>query len=77
VNELERMWKEAAVNKFKLLSSRLPGGTERTTEDLTEDIRFPGPGLNTGNPEYAAGDLTSQIQRSALFVQLACTNTGE
>jgi hypothetical protein len=27
-NELERMWKEAIVAKFKVLSRHLPGGTE-------------------------------------------------
>jgi hypothetical protein len=27
-NELERMWKEAVISKFKVLSLHLPGGTK-------------------------------------------------
>jgi hypothetical protein len=31
-DELEWMWKEAVVTKFKVLSQYLPGGTEETHE---------------------------------------------
>jgi hypothetical protein len=32
VNELERMWKEAVMVKFKVLYQHLPGGTEENQE---------------------------------------------
>jgi hypothetical protein len=31
-DELERIWKEAAVAKVKVLSQHLPGGTEESHE---------------------------------------------
>jgi hypothetical protein len=34
INKLERIWKEAAMAKFKVLSWHLPGGTEENHEKL-------------------------------------------
>jgi hypothetical protein len=31
-NELERIWKEAVVASYKVLSQHLPGGTEKIHE---------------------------------------------
>jgi hypothetical protein len=31
-NELERIWKEAAIIKFEILPRHLPGGTEESHE---------------------------------------------
>jgi hypothetical protein len=33
-NEFERIWKEAVVAKFKVISGRSPGGTEESHEQL-------------------------------------------
>jgi hypothetical protein len=40
--ELERMWKEAIVGWFEVPSQRLSGGTEKTHEELNNDILYPG-----------------------------------
>jgi hypothetical protein len=34
-NELERMWKEAVMTYFKVLSQKMPGGTEGNHENLS------------------------------------------
>jgi hypothetical protein len=36
-DELERMWKEAVVAYFKVLSRHSPGGTEENTKTLSQD----------------------------------------
>jgi hypothetical protein len=33
-NELDRIWKEAVVGKFSVLSRNLPGETEKNLENL-------------------------------------------
>jgi hypothetical protein len=33
-NEIERMWKEAVVACFKVISQYLPGGTEENHENI-------------------------------------------
>jgi hypothetical protein len=33
IDELERMWKEAVVAKFKILSRNLPGVTDENNEN--------------------------------------------
>jgi hypothetical protein len=38
-------------HNFKVLSQHLPGGTEKTTKDLSQDNRFLSQDLNLG-PEY-------------------------
>jgi hypothetical protein len=57
-NELERMWKEAVVAQFKVLSRHLP----RTKEnyEIPQDSRCLGRYLNPGPPEYEAGVLTTR-----------------
>jgi hypothetical protein len=35
-NELERVWKEVVVAKFKILFQHLPGGTEENHEKLKD-----------------------------------------
>jgi hypothetical protein len=44
-NELERIWKEAVIACFKVLSMHLPGGTERKhkkpqSEELVSQPRY-------------------------------------
>jgi hypothetical protein len=55
----------------KLLSSNLgyyPGtclqGLRKTTDNLSQDSRFPGRDLNLEPPEYEAGVLTTRPRRS-------------
>jgi hypothetical protein len=38
INELERIWKEAVMVQFKVLSWHLPGGIEETHEK--KSVRF-------------------------------------
>jgi hypothetical protein len=54
-DELERIWKEAVVAWFKLLSLHLPGGTEEHNANSCHDSRSPGRDLNLRSPEYEAG----------------------
>jgi surfactin synthase thioesterase subunit len=57
-DELERMWKEAVMAEFKVLSWNLPGRTEenheKTSVRITSLVRY----LNHGPSEYEAGVLT-------------------
>jgi hypothetical protein len=62
-DELERMWKEAPVAKFKMLSQHLLGGTEENHENLNQDSQSPGRDLNPGPPEYEAEMLTTRPLR--------------
>jgi hypothetical protein len=57
---LERIWKEAAVAKFKALSRHLTGGTEEKHKNLSLDSQSPGRDFNPGHPEYEAGVLIIQ-----------------
>jgi hypothetical protein len=49
-DELKRMWKEAFIAEFKVLTWHFPGGTEENHEKPL-DIRSPGRDLNAGHPE--------------------------
>jgi hypothetical protein len=62
-DDLERMWKEAAVAKFKMLSQHLLGGAEENHENLNQDSQSPGRDLNPGHPEYEAEMLTTRPLR--------------
>jgi hypothetical protein len=63
-DELERMWKEAVVAKFKVLLFRhFPGGTEKN-QNVSQHSLSPGRNLNPGPPEYEAGVLTTRPRRS-------------
>jgi hypothetical protein len=63
-NELERMWKEAAVALFKELSRHLTGRTEETHENLIQTSLSLGRNLNPGSPRYEAEVITTLLQRS-------------
>jgi hypothetical protein len=52
--ELERIWNEAIVAYFKVLSRHLPGGTEENHGNLSQDSRSPGRDLNSEPSEYEA-----------------------
>jgi hypothetical protein len=62
---LGRIWKEAVVAKFKVLSRHLPVETEKMTKVLSQDSRSPGRGLNPGPPEYKVGVLITRPRRWA------------
>jgi hypothetical protein len=47
-----RKW---SLPNFKVLSRHLPGGTEDNYEDVIQDNRSPGHGLNPGPPENEEG----------------------
>jgi hypothetical protein len=53
-NELERIWKEAVMTWFKVISQHLPGGTEEATNNLSRGRWFPVRDLNPRPPEYEA-----------------------
>jgi hypothetical protein len=55
-NELERVWKEAVVFKFKALSRQLPRETEKTT---TSSWAVSGSRLELRTPEYEAEVITT------------------
>jgi hypothetical protein len=55
-NELERIWKEVVIAKFKVLLWHLPVWTE---ENLSQDSQSLDPDLNPGPPKYKAGMLTT------------------
>jgi hypothetical protein len=59
-NALERTWKEAVVAYFKVLSRHLPGGTEKTHKNHSQDSLSPGRNLNSEPPEYEAGVLSTR-----------------
>jgi hypothetical protein len=58
-DELEKIWKEAVMTKFKVLSWYLPGGSEENHKNLSQDSQSPSQDLNLGPPEYEAGVLTT------------------
>jgi hypothetical protein len=55
-NELEGMWKEVVVVKFKLIN-HLPGATEESHEHLSKDSRCPGQYSNWTPLEYKSESL--------------------
>jgi hypothetical protein len=59
-NELERMWKEAVMASFKVLSKHLPGGPEEKHEHLSQDSPSLGQELNLGPPKYKGGGISTQ-----------------
>jgi hypothetical protein len=63
-NELEMIWKEAAVDQFDIPSWHLPGGAKGEHEDLSRNGRSPAPDFNPGPAEYEAGVLTTAPQLS-------------
>jgi hypothetical protein len=58
-NELDRVWKEAVMALFEVLSWHLPEGLRKTTKDLGQNSWSPGRDLNPGPPEYKGGVFTS------------------
>jgi hypothetical protein len=68
-NQLERMWKEAVMAQFKVLSWHLPGGIEENYKNLTQYSLSLGQDLNAGTAEYESEVLATQLQHS---VQLHC-----
>jgi hypothetical protein len=65
INELERIWKEAVVTYFKVLSRRLPGWAEENHKILIQDNRPSDRDLNPRPPEYKAGLLLTRPRHSA------------
>jgi hypothetical protein len=51
-NELEKMWTEMVVAKFKVLYSHSPEGINKIREASNYDSRCPGRDLNCAPPEY-------------------------
>jgi hypothetical protein len=49
---MKRSW-----SNFKVLSRHSPGGLRKTKKSLSHDSRSPGRDLNSGPPEYEAGEL--------------------
>jgi hypothetical protein len=56
---MERIWKEAAGEKFKVLSWHSFEGTEENHKNLSQDSWSPGQDLNPGSPAYKAGGLNT------------------
>jgi hypothetical protein len=54
------MWKQEVVAQLKALTRHLPGGTEESHEDLSQDSRSLDRDLNTGPPEYETIVLTTK-----------------
>jgi hypothetical protein len=54
-NELETMWKEAVVDKFKVLTRQFFGLTEVNHENLSRGIFFPSRHLNQGPLDHEGG----------------------
>jgi hypothetical protein len=69
--ELERIWKEAVVAYFKVLSGYFPGGTEETTKSLSQDSRSAYRDLILEPPEYEARVLTTRQRLLAISFYLA------
>jgi hypothetical protein len=57
----ERIWNEAPVAQFKVLSGHLPEETEENNEKR-QDSLSPGRDLNPGCHKYEAGELTMQMR---------------
>jgi hypothetical protein len=69
-NKLQIMLKEAVVAYFKVLPQHLPGRTEESHGNLSQDSRPPGRDLNQRSLEYETGVLTA---RSRCSVDITCT----
>jgi hypothetical protein len=67
-NGLIKIWKEAVLAKFKVLSRNLPEGTEKNHENLSQDRRSPSRDLNPGPAEYETGVLTTRWVEVDLLV---------
>jgi hypothetical protein len=61
--KLERIWNEAAMAEFKVLSRNLPGGTEEN-HGKPQDSSPPGRDFNLGFSEKEPGVLTARLGRS-------------
>jgi hypothetical protein len=59
-SELEKMWKEVVMAKFKVLSWHIPGGTEEIHKNLSQDSQCPSRNLNPVPPENKAGVLSTR-----------------
>jgi hypothetical protein len=59
-NELERIWKESVVASFKVLSRRLPGGSEENHEKIYAGWPVCEPRFEPVPPKYEAGMLTTR-----------------
>jgi hypothetical protein len=51
-DELERIWKEAVLALFQVLSQHLTGELRKLMENLSQDSQSPGRDLNLGPPKY-------------------------
>jgi hypothetical protein len=71
-DELDRMWKEAVVDEFKVLFQDFSGGTEKTTKKTCHNSRFLAWDLNSRFPEYEA----IRPWRSARQIQCSKTVKG-
>jgi hypothetical protein len=63
-DELERIWKEAVMAYFNVLSRHLSEGTEANHEKICPDVRTRGRDLKLEPPEYEAEVLNTLPQRS-------------
>jgi hypothetical protein len=57
--DLERMWKEAAVTQFKVISQNFPGWTEEHHKTFSQDILSLDRDLKQRLREHVAGVLTT------------------
>jgi hypothetical protein len=67
-DELEGMWKEAAVAWFKVLSRNLAGKTEENHKNPRQDSRSLGQDSNSIPVKYKAVVLTAQTRRSVRYI---------
>jgi hypothetical protein len=54
IDELERIWKEAAMAYPRYYPEIFLGWLRKTRKNLSQDFRFPGRDLNRTLPEYSA-----------------------
>jgi hypothetical protein len=69
-NEFERMWKEAVVAIFEILSYHLSGRTEETHKSFSQYNRSPARDLSRRPPKYKAEDGISRLRRNTCFLIL-------
>lgn len=55
--EMGRIWKEAVLAFFEVLSHQLPGGTEESMKTVSQVRLFAVRNLNPGPSEYESGVL--------------------
>jgi hypothetical protein len=58
--KLERIWKEAVVAWFKVLSLNSPEELRNTMKNVSQNRRYMGRDLKFGPPEYETGALTNR-----------------